>query len=298
MMQRTVEEFLDGLDGDVYADIEGLPALFIEGKPWSAPAIAIAQEVATSHRMVIKSYDAFATWIKDVENAARPYQSTAGNATRRIWLETKPRQSLILTNGTSSRSSVLALGEIGIDYPYIFGFRNLCAHANEIFTHQPARIILHDFYLFGGILEMWVFDRAGIYGSKAFDIQETPKLATQIISSYMLMDDPSLGVDNRIKYDCRGIYIECEFPGSVEGCRLYLDDSPIFARVNKSILSDGLTCYRTRLKTSDAWSYVVKIKWCEPDEGSETEMLELVTEMHIWGVIRLIEHQIVCSTSK
>ncbi|KAJ6035930.1 hypothetical protein N7540_000209 [Penicillium herquei] len=299
MVQGTVEECLDRLDGYIYSHFEGLPALFLEDKPWSIPAIAIAQEVVKSHKLGIESFGAFITWIKDVENAARTYQLTGENVNQRIWLEKIPQKSLILTNGTStSWSNVLVLGEIGIDCPYIVGFRNLCAHANEVFTHQPARV-LHGFYISEpeGIMEMWVFDRAGIYESKAFDIQQTPELVTQIIASYLLMDDVSLGVSDLMKFDDRDSYIECEFGGKSEACQLYLDDSPIFARVDKSIISDGLTCYRARLLTDDDWTYAVKIKWCEPDESSEAKMLELVTEKHVWGVVRLIEHRIFCSTS-
>jgi hypothetical protein len=299
MIQGTVEEFLDGLDGHIYASIEGLAAIFLEDQPWSGPAIAIAREVATSHRLVIESYEDFAIWIKNVQNAARPYQVLGENVTQLMWLETIPRKSLVLTNGTGGPrwSSVLALGEITIDCPYMDGFRNLCAHANEVFTHQPARILAHGFYLCGGILEMWMFDRAGIYGSKAFNITKTPDLVTQIIASYLLMDGASLGVSDLIKHDYRGKYIECEFGGPAKACRLYLDDSPIFARVNKTIFSDGLTCYRAQLQSANDWNYAVKAKWCELEKGSEAEMLKLATEKHIWGVIRLIQHRIVCGTS-
>ncbi|KAJ6186503.1 hypothetical protein N7519_007804 [Penicillium mononematosum] len=257
MIQGTVEEFLDGLDGHIYADIEGLAAIFLEDQPWSGPAIAIAREVATSHRLAIKSYEAFATWIKNVQNAARPYQILGENATQPMWLETIPRKSLVLTNGTGSPtwSSVLALGEITIDCPFMVGFRNLCARATKSSPINPA-----------------------VFFCMVFIFVRTPDLVTQIIASYLLMDDASLGVSDLIKHDYRGNYIECEFGGAAKACWLYLDDSPIFARVNKTIFSDGLTCYRAQLQSANDWNYAVKIKWCELDEGSETEMLELATE--------------------
>ncbi|KAJ5741034.1 hypothetical protein N7493_000906 [Penicillium malachiteum] len=143
---------------------------------------------------------------------------------------------------------------------------------------------------------MWVFDRAGIYGSQGFNIQEKPDLVTQIIASYLRMDNSSLGISHLIKHENRGNYIVGELGG-----RLYLDDSPIFARVDKFIISDGLTCYRARLQTTDDWSdwsYALKLKGCEPDEGSEAEMLGLATEKQAWGVIRLVEHKNVCSPSE
>ncbi|KAJ5741033.1 hypothetical protein N7493_000905 [Penicillium malachiteum] len=137
MIQGTVvEEFVNGLDGNIHSDIEGLPGIFLEDKLWSAAAIAIAKEVATLHNPIIKSYDPFASWIKDVENATRPYRILEDNAPQRMWLEKTPGKSLVLVNGASPNwSSVLVLGEIGIDCPYMVGFRSLCAHTDEFFVH-------------------------------------------------------------------------------------------------------------------------------------------------------------------
>lgn len=216
MSQRIVDEFLNDLDGHVYPNVEGLTACFLEHQNWSEPVLAIAKEVATSHSPVIKSFEDFAPWIEKLQSVARPYKSSTGNHSQFTWSKARPRESIALANGTDgnkspSWSNVLALGEVNFNSPYIIGFHNLCAQVNTVFAYQPARILVHGFYLSGSNLEMWVFDRAGVFGSKAVDITKRPDLVTHIVASYLLMDDVSLGLSGLIENDDGGNYIECKF---------------------------------------------------------------------------------------
>ncbi|KAM4058875.1 hypothetical protein HRG_008242 [Hirsutella rhossiliensis] len=65
----------------------------------------------------------------------------------------------------------------------------------------------------------------------------------------------------------------------------------IFSRVCKDIVSDGLTCYRARLSTSEHWDHAVKVKWLPASSPSELEMVELAKQRNVWGVLRLLDHQ-------
>lgn len=302
-IQSTVKDSLSDFDGHIYVDIEGLAANFLESRPWSGPAMAVVGEITGPHGSTIRSCEAFAAWLEHLQAVTRPYNVPEKTATHFTWLERSPRKSsLTLSNcvdgNDSSRwANVLALGEMSVDGLYRTGFHNLCVHANEVFTHQPARVLLHGFYLCGCMLEMWVFDRAGLYGSKAVDVTTTPSLLTQTLASYLLMDTASLGVGDLIKNDDVGNYIECELDGPAGVSRLYLGEPTIFARVNKTVVGDGLTCYRAKVQSSDDWKYAVKVKWSESDYKSEAELLKLAMEKRVWGVIRLIQHRIVCGTS-
>ncbi|KAM4063709.1 hypothetical protein HRG_006832 [Hirsutella rhossiliensis] len=302
-IQSTVKDLLSDFDGHIYVDIEGLAATFLEARPWSGPAIAVAREITGPHGPAIGSCEAFAAWLEHLQTVTRPYNVPEETATHFTWLETtSPNSSLILSNCVHGKdgsrwSNVLALGEMSIDGPYRTRFHNLCIHANEVFTHQTARELLHGFYLCGGVLEIWVFDRAGIYGSKAVDVRKTPGLLTQTLASYLLMDSASLGVGDLIKHDHVGNYIECELDGPTGASRLYLGEPTIFERISKTIVGDGLTCYRAKAQGSDYWKYAVKVKWSESDDKSEAGLLKLAMEKRVWGVIRLIQHRIVCGTS-
>ncbi|KAK7397539.1 hypothetical protein QQX98_013095 [Neonectria punicea] len=145
-------------------------------------------------------------------------------------------------------------------------------------------------------MEPWVFDRSGIYSCQAFDITQAPDRFLIVLVAYMLMDDTELGVGALIKADAQGKYILCGDDDKTGLEQLYLGDPAIFERTNKNIVSDGLTCYRARLSTSERWEYAVKVKWSTASDKSETKMLELVKEKNIWGVLQLFNNQVICST--
>lgn len=54
------------------------------------------------------------------------------------------------------------------------GLLQLCEHARAVFAHQPDRLFLHGFYVYEGMMELWTFDRCGIYSCEAFDIVTAP----------------------------------------------------------------------------------------------------------------------------
>jgi len=179
---------------------------------------------------------------------------------------------------------------------YRTGLLDLCGYARAVFAHQPTRLFLHGFYVCEGTLELWVFDRSGLYNSEAFDIAQDPDRFLTVLIGYMLMDDAELGVSGLIKEDSHGIYVQCGDDDKAGRERLYLGEPTIFERVNKNIVSDGLTCYRARLQDSDRYEYVVKMKWSTASEKSEIEILQLVKEKRVAGVVQLFSHQAVCST--
>lgn len=55
---------------------------------------------------------------------------------------------------------------------YQDGLLSLCRSAHLVFASQPTRLFLHGFYIRGSLIELWVFDRSGLYCSHVFDIQK------------------------------------------------------------------------------------------------------------------------------
>ncbi len=133
-----------------------------------------------------------------------------------------------------------------------------------------------------------MLDRSGLYGSEAFDIAQDTNRFLTVPVGYMLMGEAGLGASGLIKEDGQGKFMGC---GGGEGKanleRLDLGEPTIFARVNKNLVSDGLTCYRARLQGSDRWDHVVKMKWSRASGMSEVKMLQLVEERKIPGVLQL-----------
>lgn len=71
----------------------------------------------------------------------------------------------------------------------------------------------------------------------------------------------------------------------------------MFARPNKNIVGDGLTCYSARRLASERWEFVVKIKWSPTKDTTEAHMLKLVKERRVSGINQLFSHQDVGSTT-
>lgn len=112
------------------------------------------------------------------------------------------------------------------------------------------------------------------------------------------MSDDELGLCTLIEEDAVGRFILCSREDGSTGHseKFYLGDLPIFERLNKNILGDGLTCFPARKSTSTSWEFVVKFKWSAADKNNEAKMLELAKNRDVEGVVRLLNHQEVCNT--
>ncbi|RYC61290.1 hypothetical protein CHU98_g4921 [Xylaria longipes] len=142
---------------------------------------------------------------------------------------------------------------------YQDGISRLCRSAYEVFASQPTRLFLHGFYIRGSLIELWVFDRSGLYCSDMFDIRQDFVQFLSVILSYQQMTDQDLGVPSIIKTDEGGSYIS-------------LDDS-------------------------DQWNYVLKFKWRWARERPEDELLRLAKEKGVWGAVSLDYYDEIESTA-
>jgi hypothetical protein len=99
-----------------------------------------------------------------------------------------------------------------------------------VFASQPTRLFLHGFYICGAVIELWVFDRSGLYSSEVFDISKTPDRFLTAIAGYALMSDAELRVNALIQEDGVGKYSLCRAGDEKDAVRLHLEDPPFFAR--------------------------------------------------------------------
>lgn len=142
---------------------------------------------------------------------------------------------------------------------YQDGLLRLCRSAYEVFASQPTRLLLHGFYIRGSLVELWAFDRSGLYCSDVFDIRENFAKFLSVILSYQRMADQELGKLSIIEAGEGGSYISLDSVEMPSLAKLYLESQPIASR--ERLVGTGTTCYRARRPDSDRWDYVLKFKW-------------------------------------
>lgn len=175
------------------------------------------------------------------------------------------------------------------DVCYQNGLLRLCRSAHHVFASQPTRLFLHGFYIRGAMIELWIFDRSGLYCSDLFDYQRDFTQFLFILLSYQRMTDQDLGNSNIIETDIGGNYILLDNTAMPSLRKLYLESQPIASRAD--LVGTGTTCYRARLPDSKQWKYVVKFKWRWARERPENELLKVAAEKCVWGAVSLDYYQ-------
>ncbi|KAI1418377.1 FunK1 protein kinase [Hypoxylon sp. FL1857] len=178
---------------------------------------------------------------------------------------------------------------------YQDGLLRLCRSAYEVFASQPTRFFLHGFYMRGSLIELWIFDRSGLYCSEVFDMREDFIQFLSIILSYQQMTDQDLRNDDIIETDKDGSYITIDNVATSSVGKLYLESQPIASR--ERLVGTGTTCYRARTPGSKGWDYVLKFKWRWARDRPEDELLKLAKEKDAWGAISLDYYKEIESTA-
>ncbi|KAG5742870.1 hypothetical protein H9Q70_014412 [Fusarium xylarioides] len=178
---------------------------------------------------------------------------------------------------------------------YQDGLLRLCRSAHQVFASQPTRLFLHGFYIRGSLIELWAFDRSGLYCSDVFDVRKDFIQFLSIILSYQRMTDQDLGKISIIETDKGGSYIILDSVLMPSLGKLYLESQPIASR--EGLVGTGTTCYRARMPDSNRWNYVLKFKWRWARERPEDELLKLVKAKRVWGAVSLDYYKEVESTA-
>lgn len=177
---------------------------------------------------------------------------------------------------------------------YQDGLLRLCRSAHQVFASQPTRLFLHGLYIRGSLIELWVFDRSGLYCSDIFDVRKDFIQFLSTILSYQRMTDQDLGKFTMIETDKDGSYIILD--GAVPPLgKLHLESQPIASR--EGLVGTGTTCYRAKMPDSNQWNYVLKFKWRWARERPEDELLNLVKAKRVRGAVSLDFYKEVESTA-
>ncbi|KAI1441361.1 FunK1 protein kinase [Annulohypoxylon stygium] len=178
---------------------------------------------------------------------------------------------------------------------YQDGLLRLCRSARQVFASQPTRLFLHGFYIRGSLVELWAFDRSGLYCSHLFDIQKDFIQFLSVILSYQQMTNQELGESNIIETDKGGNYITLDNTATPSLGKFYFESQPIVSR--EGLVGTGTTCYRARMSDSNHWNCILKLKWRWARERSEDELLKKTKNKCVWGVVSLNYYEELESTA-
>ncbi|EQL01695.1 hypothetical protein G6O67_008638 [Ophiocordyceps sinensis] len=165
----------------------------------------------------------------------------------------------------------------------------LYRHARHVFAAQPTRLFLHGLLVRGSLVELWVFDRAGLYSCEPFDARHDLGRFISVGAGYLSMSDAELGFNTHVGTDGQDSYMLVGGRDGAEPCRLYLEREPM--AFPRRVVSQAPVCYRAKRRGSPAWEFVLKLCWRPAGLRAEQDMLRLVEQRNVWGVVRLFHHQ-------
>ncbi|KAI0869052.1 serine/threonine-protein kinase Sgk2 [Hypoxylon argillaceum] len=157
-----------------------------------------------------------------------------------------------------------------------------------IFKEQPTRRFVHAFLLCGSKMELWVFDRSGLYSSGEFDIVSDPDKFARALVKYATMDDNALGRDVFVK-DSHQVTLHDANSTTGGEITITLTAEP-FVRRN-AIVCRGTTCY----KTEDDNTYVAKFAWAPAKRMSEIDLLKHAKDTKVQGVVKVVAYREITS---
>ncbi|OBT47644.1 hypothetical protein VE00_02916 [Pseudogymnoascus sp. WSF 3629] len=302
MPETNYHSLQEELNGHVFRHVGGFYEKYFKGKPWSAAANQIAQNmqptVASSlieRLLEIRSPESLSTWLATFESMLPSNEQTRYHLSSRQLGNSSEDQRVfnvhLVASGRAEVSSPTAAADARV-----FGefsskasttrpkhVLRFCEGARQIFEAQPARRFLHGFQMCGSVMELWVFDRSGAFSSEEVDTAMTPDLLIETLASYAMMGDEEVGLNSFIKKDGLRSYVEFE-GGEAE--RFYLEPELIAAP--RYIVGPSTTCYVSRRLTSDKPNLVVKFAWREDKRHTELEFLTLTKERNVRGVIKVL----------
>ncbi|KFY94080.1 hypothetical protein V500_03420 [Pseudogymnoascus sp. VKM F-4518 (FW-2643)] len=297
------ESIVDDIDGSIHPNVAGFYDKFFGGKSWTSDSQKVVSSVDLddfkTRSSKIESPIALCLLLQEVlrlngrDVVYCPVQTLPD--------EPPPRQSggIALFSAIKElepRAEVVGVFRPGEASDYKDGLFELCGHARAVFSRRPDRLFVHGFYIFGNIMECWMFDRSGIYGCEPFDITEHPERFLTIMAGYASMSDQEWGRSNFIKKDSVGIYVCVEDDKKMLGKKMYLETPPFFIRDEETIVRGSLLCHRGRESSAAPWNFVVKYKWKPPWHEPEAEHLKKVRDRNVWGVVQFHSYEVIDKT--
>lgn len=191
-------------------------------------------------------------------------------------------------SGAFAYKHVLVVGELK-ESNDTGGFKatllRLARYVRGVFADQPTRRFLHGFTMCASVMEVWIFDRSGLYSSGPFDIHDEPERFARAFVGYATMDDDAMGLDAFIEREAAHRHVTLD---DASGKQVSIKLQNAIVR-HKAIVSRGTTCYTTEN------SHVAKFAWAPDKRKPEVQHLKLAQERGVRGVARMVAHRQITS---
>jgi hypothetical protein len=191
---------LNEISGHIYYAVEGFFEKYFENKSWSPsvgkivrastldrPLRSIPEFVLESPTTCLQGRSIFQSSLPGVCSESAPLHASS--------LFLVPNESACDDDYTWADVQVVGQFEEDSRDDYLEGFLRLYAHAREVFISQPTRLFLHGFYVFGSMMELWMFGRSGLYSCEHFDVTADRDRLLTIIAGYQMMSDSELEIN-------------------------------------------------------------------------------------------------------
>ena len=297
------------IKGCTYRDVDGFFEKYFERRPWSCKSKAIYNAMKKQYKSE-RWIDFFDSSDEDVVwDWLSRFQNTYLSDSRDVLYTTKSTSDLI--DGEAQRQLNLFIKRRGIEASEKHDWKDVCVieelkqskwhlkkillqlarYMRDAFIAQPTRRFIHDFFLHGIIMELWVFDRFGPYSSREFDIHEESKKFIRAIARYIMMDDEELGLNTYIELDDTGPFITIRRDATRKENKMQLNEAAFVKQ--RAVVCRGTICFRSSDRAD-----VVKFSWTSDKRPPEADHLRLAREKGVEGIAKLIGYQRITSISE
>lgn len=289
---------VEDIDRHIFSGIHDLHGKFFANKPLGSKAMGIVEKAwpGVQNQNDIRLTETVTAWLQRVQ---AEFEKKAG--VHAIWHvhHSGGSQNVLMLSESQELDNwadvaVLGLLRQGTEQQ---GILQLSRYARSVFYSQPSRLFLHGFLVRGQKAQLWLFDRSGIYGSCHRTVRgpNDPYLLAMV--GCMFMNKGEWGMSPLVHRNGEHDFVSlpCKH-GSKNREDIFVLCAKIFERVPGTLVGDGLTVYRARRAQDSDEKYAVKFKWSGPSERNEINMLNLLKERNVWGVVRLDAYYVGTST--
>ncbi|KAL7937847.1 serine/threonine-protein kinase Sgk2 [Trichoderma chlorosporum] len=288
----------------VYRNVQGFWDKFFDSSSWCKEKKQMLRDILEAHDG--KKWRDFPpdpdeqpvwAWLRSLEESCLTGTPNKLHTTRTVnqFKERKGQLDLFFQrsaqkeDGTFCYKDVLVVGEQKRSVGKLKAtLLQLLRYVRDVFADQPTRRFVHAFSLCASTMELWVFDRSGLYSSGAFDIHEEPDKFARAFVGYATMDEEMMGLDTFIERKKGHRYVAV---GDKNGKEAQIELKELLVRRQRAVVCRGTTCYRTRN------GRVAKFSWASDKQKPEAEYLELAAARGVKGVARVeAYHQITTIT--
>ncbi|KAH6634732.1 hypothetical protein B0J18DRAFT_453423 [Chaetomium sp. MPI-SDFR-AT-0129] len=309
---------MDEFNGRIFPSVDGFHDKYFKDKTWSIQAHVFADQVSrmvtpsssdTFNEDAWDSQPAVTRWFHRLQNLIEPNAQSGFRVQQIPGLRQADRIRLeVLLTPWIGQMDVppvarifgeVVLGDDGLGNllppP---GIGRFFERGRDIFNSCPTRHFLHGFRIYSGAIELWMFDRSGVYSSGPL----------KLMAGYAMMDRDEVGfspfvftdVDETQRLGSTYFAIDKLIPGRI---RYYVEDTlceptRLFGRGTSCYLAsrcfpspDHLDAGGERSAENDKEEEdaVVKFSWRYEEQHKELVLLRLAQERGAWGVLRVTD---------